>query len=112
MFIELFANGYEGKRALRLSCVCNERLSLIRNAIDRFNTYVEREMESNPALTSWVEAIVETYFGRPGASEHQDSLALTSTIFREQHGLAREDVYKWLVENCYKFGFILRYLGR
>ena len=48
---------------------------------------------------------------RPGYSEHQTGLALD--IYSKQNASAKTfattDVYKWLINNCYKYGFILRY---
>lgn len=48
----------------------------------------------------------------PGSSEHQTGLALD--ILGEDYqyldeGFANSESYKWLINNCYKYGFILRY---
>lgn len=53
----------------------------------------------------------DEYVARPGFSEHQSGYALDiSTLY---HGLTNNfqysDEYKWLIENSYKYGFILRY---
>ncbi|MCR5477439.1 MAG: M15 family metallopeptidase [Lachnospiraceae bacterium] len=48
----------------------------------------------------------------PGASEHQVGLALdiTCATYRQlNEGFADTKEGKWLAENCYKYGFILRY---
>lgn len=48
----------------------------------------------------------------PGASEHQIGLALdivTPTHQQLTESFADTDAGKWLAENCYKYGFILRY---
>ena len=111
MFIELFANGYDGKGPSGYPVSVMSAYRSYAKQSSLFNTYVEREMEANPALTrAEVEAIVETYSARPGASEHQTGLcADLHNLSSAARSFAREDVYKWLVENCYKFGFILRY---
>lgn len=50
---------------------------------------------------------------KPGMSEHQTGLAIDYVFFRD--GILYEEVseyheeYKWIVNNCYKYGFILRY---
>ena len=76
-----------------------------------FNGYVQKELVNHPGWTqAQAEAKVETYSCRPGTSEHQTGLAC------DMHTLSGADVsfanYKqatWLAENCWKFGFILRF---
>ena len=76
-----------------------------------FATYTQNEMSRDPSLTQEAaEAIVVTYSSRPGTSEHQSGLCVdmhnlpsASTEFKD------EPAYKWLCENAWKFGFILRY---
>ena len=48
----------------------------------------------------------------PGASEHQLGLALDIVTISYQNldeGFADTDAGKWMAENCYKYGFIVRY---
>ena len=49
----------------------------------------------------------------PGASEHQTGLALDvsarSVAFALNSSFTVTAEYKWLVENCHKYGFIIRY---
>ena len=68
-------------------------------------------MAADPALT-WeeAEAIVLSYSSLPGTSEHQTGLCV------DMHNLESADVtfadteaYRWLSENAWKFGYILRY---
>lgn len=64
------------------------------------------------------DAIIETekYYALPGQSEHHTGLAL-DIITPEYHKspnildkrFADTAAYKWLIENCASFGFILRY---
>ena len=54
--------------------------------------------------------IVDTYSARPGHSEHQSGLCadLYDSVYgMDDFGLS--DASKWLNENCYKYGFIIRY---
>lgn len=68
-----------------------------------YNSYVQRDGQ----------AAADTYSARPGKSEHQTGLAtdvtspsvnydLTSAFGETAEGI-------WLAENCYKYGFILRF---
>lgn len=55
---------------------------------------------------------VDTYSARPGHSEHQSGLCLdivTPGYSMDDFGLS--DASKWVNENCYKYGFIIRYTG-
>ncbi len=76
-----------------------------------FDYYVDRELTNNPSLTlEEAEAIVLTFSTRPGTSEHQTGLA----VDMDNSGqlvttFANDPEYKWLSENCWKFGFILRF---
>jgi len=49
----------------------------------------------------------------PGESEHQTGLAIDITSEAMNFGLGQEfendPVFEWMMENCYKYGFILRY---
>ena len=52
----------------------------------------------------------DKYAARPNYSEHQTGLALD--IFTPGSGMTNfenTEAFKWLSENCYKYGFILRY---
>lgn len=54
----------------------------------------------------------DKYVAQPGASEHQTGLAmdvLSNEYGSLDEGFAKTKAYKWLVENCYKYGFIIRY---
>ncbi len=76
-----------------------------------FESYTQKELAAHPGWTrAQAEAEVETYSCRPGTSEHQTGLCC------DMHTLTGADVsfadYKqaqWLAENCWKFGFILRF---
>ncbi|MGN0687167.1 MAG: D-alanyl-D-alanine carboxypeptidase family protein [Oscillospiraceae bacterium] len=47
------------------------------------------------------------YSAEPGHSEHQTGLALDISSLEVSYG--ETDEGRWLAENCYKFGFIIRY---
>ncbi len=111
MFIELFANGYDsvGSSGYPVSVTSGYRSYSYQ--ISLFNSYVEREMANDSSLTlSEAETIVATYSARAGTSEHQTGLcADLHNLSSAQQTFANEEAYEWLVENCWKFGFILRF---
>ena len=76
-----------------------------------FNQYTDNELANNPYITrEQAESIVLTYSTRPGTSEHQTGLAVDmDTMGTFSTDFEYEDEYKWLQENAWKFGFILRY---
>lgn len=56
---------------------------------------------------SRAERIAEEWVAVPGTSEHQLGIAVDINADKER--CENEDVYLWLAENAYKYGFILRY---
>ncbi len=54
-------------------------------------------------------AKADTYSARPGYSEHQTGLAMDINVAGDQFGLTPES--KWLAANCYKYGFVIRYMN-
>ena len=55
--------------------------------------------------------LADTYSARPGYSEHQlgYSFDLTNEEYADFSEFEYTDEFKWLKENAYKYGFILRY---
>ncbi len=111
LFIELYACGYDdpGPTGYPVSVMSGYRSYSYQSQL--FNSYVDREMKDDPSLTrEEAEKITETYSARPGTSEHQTGLCI------DMHNLAsamkafqNEEEYEWLVENSWKFGFVLRF---
>lgn len=52
--------------------------------------------------------MAEQWVAIPGTSEHQIGLAVDISV-EDGSGQAASDVWQWLRENSYKYGFILRY---
>lgn len=104
MFLELKSAGYTDVSVTSGYRSYNKQVSL-------FNTYLQNEMKNNPSLTEdAAKEIVLTYSAYPGTSEHQTGLCC------DMHNLPSADIafankpaYTWLIENCCKFGFILRF---
>jgi len=76
-----------------------------------FSSYVQKEMANNPGWTkAQAEAKVETYSCRPGTSEHQTGLCIDMhTLSGADVSFANYEQAAWLAENCWKFGYILRF---
>lgn len=76
-----------------------------------FNTYINQEMAKGLSYEKAKENVL-TYSASPGTSEHHTGLAvdlMTTSMSDLDESFADEPVYPWLLENAWKFGFILRY---
>lgn len=74
-----------------------------------------RDYTSQDALYKKEEKInsketTDKVIARPGHSEHQLGLALDIDLYKKKYDKFEDtDEYKWLIDNSYKYGFILRY---
>ena len=64
---------------------------------DLYNGYVSRNGQAK----------ADTFSARAGTSEHQTGLA--TDVNNVSDSFANTSAYKWLINNSYKYGFILRY---
>ena len=72
-----------------------------------YENYAKREQQKNNVSITEGYLYADDYSARPGHSEHQTGLAFdVFTSSREYNG-CKELV--WLVQNCWKYGFINRY---
>lgn len=62
-----------------------------------YNGYLKEDTKEN----------VDTYSARPGYSEHHTGLAVDLNSLEQAWGDTDEG--RWLSDNCYKYGFIIRY---
>lgn len=62
-----------------------------------YNNYVKQDGKAN----------ADTYSARPGHSEHQTGLAADINSASDSFNNTKEA--KWINDNCYKYGFIIRY---
>ena len=73
--------------------------------------YVQQNLYNSRIKLKGLEK-TRQYTAEPGASEHQTGLAIDITS-KEYPYLDEEfentNTFKWLINNCYKYGFILRY---
>ena len=73
---------------------------------DKIQTYINQGYSQSRA-----ERTAKEWVALPGTSEHQ--LGIAVDINADKSKCSNEDVYAWLAENAYKYGFILRYpLGK
>ena len=76
-----------------------------------FNTYNDNEMAKGLSYEKAKEKVL-TYSAYPGTSEHHTGLSvdlMTNSMSDLDESFANDPVYPWLLENAWKFGFILRY---
>lgn len=89
-----------------LILVSSTRTHAEQNAL--FQNKVNRVMAANPTYTrKQAEIEAATAVAIPGSSEHQLGLAVDFNSTDDSFRNTTE--YKWLQENCYKYGFIYRY---
>ena len=76
-----------------------------------FNYSMENEKKAGVSYWQAYQKVA-LYVAEPGTSEHALGLAmdLTSNVYVDlDEGQEQTAEYKWFKENCYKYGFILRY---
>lgn len=78
---------------------------------ENFENKVQRVKNENPGISQEeAEIKAATAVARPGTSEHQTGLCLDMhNMSSAVQSFKDEKAAKWLAENSYKFGFILRY---
>ena len=104
MFKEMRANGFDNVFVTSAYRSYDYQVSL-------FNTYISQEMASGLSYEAAKEKVL-TYSALPGTSEHHTGLAvdlMTDSMTELDESFANEPVYPWLLQNAWKFGFILRY---
>lgn len=98
---------YEAFKEMSMSAK-NEKITLIVNSSYR-DYKTQKEIYDDYADKNGKE-YADKFAARPDYSEHQTGLALD--IFSPGFGMktfGESDAFKWLLNNSYKYGFILRY---
>ncbi len=86
----------------------NDGITLIVNSGYRTYEY-QKGLYDQYALENGTD-FADDYAARPDFSEHQTGLALDIVSYGlNMDNFAGSDTYKWLINNCTKYGFILRY---
>lgn len=75
--------------------------------VSGFRSYDEQNTLYNSYVSRDGKEAADTYSARPGHSEHQSGLAFDLNLVNASFEYTNEG--KWLNDNCYRFGFILRY---
>ena len=76
-------------------------------ATNTYRSYSAQEKTYNTIKSSNGREYADNYAARPGHSEHQTGLAIDVNTISDSFAYTNE--YKWLKENAYKYGYILRY---
>lgn len=72
-----------------------------------FRSYALQESLYNRYVSRDGKAAADRYSARPGHSEHQTGLAIDLNSITQSFADTREG--QWIEENCWRYGFILRY---
>ena len=72
-----------------------------------YRSYAKQESIYNNYVARDGQAKADTYSARPGHSEHQTGLAFDLNSIDDSFAYTNEG--KWINENCYRYGFIIRY---
>ena len=105
MFIEMRAAGFKN-----VFVTSAYRSYSYQNTI--FENYITQEQKSGSLTREQAMEKVLRYSAYPGTSEHQTGLCvdlMTHNMSDLDESFADEPVYDWLLENAWKFGFILRF---
>lgn len=103
MFAEMRAAGIENVTVAGGFVSFNEQASLFAN-------YVNGEMAANGLAEEEAKTAVRSYCDEAGMSDYQTGLNVRFTDGSESAAdFAGGEGFKWLSENCWKFGYILRY---
>ena len=85
-----------------------ENVTLIINS--SYRSYQDQKETYEKYLTWYGEDETNKLAAKPGFSEHQTGLAVDiQTYGSNKSNFEQTDAFKWLKDNAYKYGFILRY---
>lgn len=80
--------------------------------VSGYREYKYQESLYNKKVKSSSVEEADRYVAKAGESEHQTGLAidiLSKEYTKLDEGFAQTKAYKWIVNNCSKYGFIVRY---
>ena len=75
--------------------------------ISGYRSYASQDIIYNNYVRKNGQAVADTFSARPGHSEHQTGLAYDVGQLLKSYGNTESG--KWLLNNCSKYGFIVRY---
>ena len=96
----------------KMYAACKKEAGVTLVSVSGYRSYGKQNNIYQARVKSSSRAAADEYVARPGASEHQ--LALAMDVGQKgkvnlNEGFARTKGGIWLAENCWRFGFILRY---
>ena len=77
--------------------------------ISSYRSYSTQNYLYNNYVNSSGKSAADTFSARPGYSEHQTGLATDINTASSSDHFENTKEYEWLINNSYKYGFILRY---
>lgn len=104
---QLISEVYEAFKQM-FNAAKKENITLIINS--SYRSYKEQKEIYNLYVQKNGQEYADKYAARPGHSEHQTGLAIDLTTYGANGDtFDKTDAFKWLQNNAYKYGFILRY---
>lgn len=92
---------------------CKEEKNITLTSISGYRSYATQRAIYNRKLDRvGSKSKADEYVARPGASEHQLGLAMDVSQKGKSNlsaSFAKQGGGKWIAENCWRFGFIIRY---
>ena len=98
----------ETKDAYDLLCDASKKEGLSLGTTSSYRSYKDQEDTYNYYLKNNGKEYAESFVARPGFSEHQTGLAI-DVKSNNTSPFKTSKEYKWMLDNSYKYGFILRY---
>ncbi|MEG1363911.1 MAG: M15 family metallopeptidase, partial [Clostridia bacterium] len=77
------------------------------NILSGFRSYNTQSQIYSNYVKQYGQAVTDTFSAKPGYSEHQTGLAFDVGSISNSYGDTPSG--KWLANNCYKYGYIIRY---
>ncbi len=98
----------EAKEAYDKLCDASKKAGLHLGVTSSYRSYDSQKKIYDSYLKSNGQEYVDKYVATPGFSEHQTGLALdVKSTLSSPFKTTKE--YKWMIDNSYKYGFVLRY---
>ena len=91
--------------------MCDEALldNITLKSVSGYRSYKTQETLYNNYIKRDGQTAADTYSARPGHSEHQTGMAIDINTASSSAKFENTKEYEWLINNSYKYGFILRY---
>ena len=107
--LDIYANKEAVEHFIRLS-IDASLLNLNIKTMSAYRTYEYQKNLYEKYLNIDEVSVVDTYSARAGHSEHQTGLAFdVYNVKKSYEEFGSTNEYKWLKDNAYRYGFILRY---